>query len=254
MKAFFTLIFFVALSLEVFAWGPTGHRVTGYIAEQHLSTKAKKKLRELLGQESLAIASNWMDNVRSDSSYDYMEDWHWVTIENGQTYDQSKKNKNGDVIMTLERVISELKSGKLDRKKEIEALKVLIHLVGDIHQPLHVGCCNDSGGNKVELKYFRGSSNLHRVWDSEMIDGTKLSYTELGQALGKPDAAVIKKWQSASVRDWATESMSYRTEVYDIGKGNLSYAYPYQHLPLVEQRMLQAGVRIAGVLNDIYGK
>lgn len=211
-------------------------------------------MRALLGDKSLAMLATWMDDVRSDSTYDHMTDWHWVTIETGETYDQAKKNKNGDVIMTLERVISELKSGTLDRNKQIEAIKILIHLVGDIHQPLHVGCCDDSGGNRVRLKWFGSDANLHSIWDSNMIDGTKLSYTELAVSLGTPDKSLIQQWQSARVRDWATESMSYRTQVYNTGKGSLGYVYAYQNLPTVNQRLLQAGVRLAGVLNEIYGR
>jgi hypothetical protein len=224
------------------------------IATNHLNKKAKKKMQELLGQESLAMAATWMDDIRSDSTYDYASDFHWVTVETGQTYDQAKKNTNGDVIMTIERLITELKSGKLDRVTEIQNLKFLVHLVGDIHQPLHVGCCDDSGGNKVQVKWFGGNSNLHRVWDSDIIDGTKLSYTELAQSLGTPDAATIKRLQDGTVRDWANESMVHRPGVYDIGKGNLGYDYSYRNLPLVRERLLAAGVRLAGVINDIYGK
>ncbi len=254
MKRFF-LVLLCSISIgNVFGWGVTGHRATGLIAEQHLSAKAKKRIQQLLGQESLAMASTWMDEIRSDSTYNYTTDWHWVTIEAGQTYDKSKKNPNGDVIMTLERIVAELKTHKLDRKKEIEYLKMLVHLVGDIHQPLHVGCCDDQGGNKVKVKWFHNDSNLHTVWDSNMIDDTKLSYTELAMSLGKPDAVTVAAWQKTSVREWATESMSYRKQVYDIGDGNLSYKYSYKYLGTAKDRVLKAGVRLAGVLNQIYGK
>lgn len=254
MRRVFTVVLTVAFVCQSYGWGATGHRVTGMIANNYLNKKAKKKIETLLGQESLAMASTWMDDIRSDSTYDYTADFHWVTIENGQTYDQSPKNKNGDVIMTIERLITELKSGKLDRNTEIQELKFLVHLVGDIHQPLHVGCCNDQGGNKVPVKWFGGNSNLHRVWDSDIIDGTRLSYTEFAESLGRPDEATIKKYQSGTVRDWANEAMSYRERVYDIGNGNLGYKYSYQNLPLIRERLLAAGIRLAGVLNDIYGK
>lgn len=254
MRRFFTFFLIVAFVCQSYGWGATGHRVTGMIAESYLNKKAKKKIESLLGQESLAMASTWMDDIRSDSTYDYASDFHWVTVETGQTYDQSKKNSHGDVIMTIERMINELKSGKLDRNTEIQNLKFLIHLIGDIHQPLHVGCCDDQGGNKVQVKWFGGNSNLHRVWDSDIIDGTKLSYTELAQSLGRADEATIKRYQSSSVRDWANEAMTYRKKVYDIGKGNLGYEYSYKNLPLIRERLLAAGIRIAGVLNDIYGK
>lgn len=254
MKSLLIIALVLLTVVDSLAWGATGHRAVGWVAQQHLNAKAKKKLTALLSGESLAMASTWMDDVRSDSSYRYMTDWHWVTVETGQTYDQSKKNPKGDVIMTLERIISELKSKKLDKKKEIEAIKILIHLVGDIHQPLHVGCCDDQGGNQVRLKWFREDSNLHRVWDSDMVDGSKLSYTELGQSLGTPDKATVKRLQAATVRDWAKESMNHRDQVYKGAKGNLGYEYTYNNFSLVEKRLLEAGVRLAGILNSIYGK
>ncbi|MBK5278367.1 MAG: S1/P1 nuclease [Bacteroidia bacterium] len=254
MKRYILVLLCSTCTFQLFGWGVTGHRATGLIAEQHLSAKARKKIQELLGQESLAMASTWMDEIRSDSTYNYATDWHWVTIEAGQTYDQSRKNPNGDVIMTIERIVVELKTHKLDRMKEVEYLKMLVHLVGDIHQPLHVGCCDDQGGNKVKVKWFRGDSNLHRVWDSDMIDDTKLSFTELAVALGKPDKSTVSAWQKSSVRDWANESMSNRKQVYDIGDGNLSYKYSYKYLGLAKDRILQAGVRLAGLLNQVYGK
>jgi hypothetical protein len=235
-------------------WGPTGHRATGWIAEKYLNKKAKKAVRELLGSQSLAMVSTWMDEVRSDSTYDYMEDWHWVTIPFGTTYEQTTKNPNGDIIATIERVVTELKSGKMPREEEIKRIKILVHLVGDIHQPLHVGGRDDKGGNDVKVSWFRNESNLHRVWDSEMIDDTRLSYTELAQSLDQPSENQLKTWQKATVRDWAKESQSYEKQVYDIGNGRLGYRYSYLHFHIVRYRLLQAGVRLAGILNDIYGK
>src|SRR5688572_28544550 len=98
------LLFFLALcilSLSVFGWGSTGHRATGQVAEKYLSKNARKQLDRILNGQSLAMASTWMDEIRSDSTYDYTADWHWVTIQNGETYDQSTKNPKGDVIQTL---------------------------------------------------------------------------------------------------------------------------------------------------------
>src|SRR6185503_10350299 len=109
-------------SVSSFAWGPTGHRATGFIANKYLNKKTRLALDRILKGQSLAIASTWMDEVRSDSTYDYMTDWHWVTIPEGQTYDQSVKNPKGDIIQTLERIIAELKSKKLT--EEEQALRI----------------------------------------------------------------------------------------------------------------------------------
>jgi hypothetical protein len=93
MKKTLTSLFLVlCFCVSSSAWGPTGHRATGHIANKYLNTKARKNLERILKGQSLAIASTWMDEVRSDSTFDYMTDWHWVTIPDGQTYDQTTKN------------------------------------------------------------------------------------------------------------------------------------------------------------------
>lgn len=253
MKKAFICSMFLLVTLSAFGWGATGHRATGYIADQYLSKKARKALEKILQGQSLAMASTWMDEIRSDSTYNYTADWHWVTVQDGQTYEQSIKNPKGDVIGTLEKIIAELKSHTLSPKEEAERIKMLIHLVGDIHQPLHVGGGNDRGGNDVKIMWFRVDSNLHRLWDSDMIDDTKLSYTELAQSLDKPTATQLSTWQKASVRDWASESMGFRKQVYDYGQGKLGYQYSYKYFSIVRERLLQAGVRLAGILNEIYG-
>jgi hypothetical protein len=254
MKKILLIGIFSFLTLGASAWGVTGHRVTGWIAEHYLNKNAKKQLDRILHGQSLAIASTWMDEIRSDSLYDYTADWHWVTIQDGETYSQSIKNKNGDVVQTIERIIADLKAKKLNAKDEQEAVKMLIHLIGDIHQPLHVGGGNDRGGNDVKVTWFKTDSNLHRVWDSDMIDDTRLSYTEFAQSLALPDATRLAAIQKSKVNDWVVESMSYRKQVYDYGNGKLGYQYAYRNMSLVRDRLLLAGIRIASVLNDIYGK
>jgi hypothetical protein len=253
MNKLTSIILLTLASFHVFAWGPTGHRVTGHIAEKYLTKKARKAVRQILGGQSLAMVSTWMDEVRSDTAYDYMADWHWVTIPDGMTYDQAEKNPKGDVIQTLERLIAELKSRKLSPRQEQECLKILVHLVGDIHQPLHVGRGDDRGGNDIKVMWFRTDSNLHRVWDSDMIDDTRLSYTELAESLLPPADSVRNAWQKNSVRDWAYESMRYRKQVYNTGNNRLGYSYSYQYFHIVRERLLQAGIRLAGILNEIYG-
>jgi hypothetical protein len=254
MKRCVLVLFATLLMVNAFGWGVTGHRATGLIAQHYLNAKAKKRINQILGQESLAMVSTWMDEIRSDSTYNYTTDWHWTTIPDGGRYEDVESNPDGKVVMMIEKFTNELRSGKLTKKQEVEYLKMLIHMVGDIHQPLHVGRPGDRGGNDVKVKWFKSDSNLHRVWDSEMIDDTKLSYTELAESLGKPDSETIKKWQASSVREWTVESMNCRPQVYDIGNGNLGYLYTYKYLSVARGRMLQAGVRIAGLLNQIYGK
>jgi len=253
MKKTSLFIFLIGFAFNAFGWGATGHRAVGYVADQHLSKKARLAIEKILRGQSLAMAGTWMDDIKSDSLYDNTHDWHWVTIQNGETYEQSVKNQKGDLVMTLERLIAELKSKKLSSKQEAEHLKMIVHLIGDIHQPLHVGFGTDQGGNQVKLTWFGTNSNLHRVWDSDMIDGSKLSYTELANAWPKADATRIKTLQQASVRDMAKEAMTFRKQVYAYGDGKLGYDYNYQNFNTVLEQIQKAGIRLAGVLNQIYG-
>ncbi|ARS35492.1 S1/P1 nuclease [Pontibacter actiniarum] len=249
-------VFFLCLLLtsQAFAWGQNGHRAVGLVAEQHLSKKAKKKILKLLEENTLAEVSVWMDDIKSDHAYDHTHDWHWVTIPDGKSYEETEKNPHGDVIGKIEEVSKALKAGNLTKEQEQEYVKFLVHLVGDIHQPMHVGGYDDQGGNAVKVQWFYQPSNLHRVWDSDMIDSKNLSFTEVVRFLGEPNKEQVKQWQSASVRDWAKESMSYREQMYDLPEDKkLSYRYAYENYDLVEQRLLQAGIRLAGLLNEIYG-
>lgn len=253
MKTLLRIAFILLITGQAFGWGPTGHRAMGLIAERNLSKKAKKEIDRILGGESMAMTSTWMDEIRSDTTFRYSYDWHWVTIPDGQTYEQAEKNPKGDVIEAIERIIAELKSGKFSGKEETIRLKMLVHLIGDIHQPLHVGLGPDRGGNNVKVMWFRADSNLHRVWDSDMIDDKNLSYTELATWVGQPGATDLAKWQKSSVREWAKESISYRKQVYDYGDGKVGYEYSYKYFDIVKLRLQQSGVRLAAILNEIYG-
>lgn len=238
-----------------YGWGKTGHRVVGQIAANHLNKKAAKKVKAILGNESLAIVGNYMDFIRADKQYNYMTPWHYCTIPDGQTYDQAGTPEEGDVIATIQRLVRELKSKKFTDFDEAFALKCLVHLVGDIHQPLHVGNGTDRGGNDVKLTYMWEDSNLHRVWDSGMINFEQLSYTEYTQSIDFATESQITEWQAATVVDWAYESVALRSQVYDIPENKkLSYRYSFDNIATVNQRLLQAGVRLAGILNDIYGE
>lgn len=248
------IIITVFASLNVVGWGVTGHRTIGHIAEQHLSKKTKKELARVLKRESLAIVTTWMDEVRSDKAYNHTHSWHYATIPDGQTYETCEKSDKGDIIETIERLTSALKKGGLDAKTETEHVKMIAHLIGDIHMPLHVGNGTDKGGNDFKLKYFWKDTNLHSVWDSKIIDGKQLSYTELANSINTLSKEEVEKLQNSTVRDWANESITLRDACYEMDeKKSVNYKYDYKHWPTVQRRLLEAGVRLAGVLNEIYG-
>ena len=249
------ILFIVALfiSFNAISWGLTGHRVVGEIAQKHLTGKSKKEIKRVLGHQSLAHSANWMDFVKSDSTYDHMKPWHYCTIPDGKTYAKAGTPEEKDIIWAINDFTDQLKSDTLTLEEERFALRVLIHLVGDIHQPLHVGNGKDRGGNDVKIKFFWQNSNLHRVWDSGMIDGEKLSYTEWAKFLDHSEKGEIERLQNSTPLDWANESKAMRSSVYDTKEAsNLTYNYVFEHKAEVHKRLKEAGIRLAGLLNEIY--
>ncbi len=239
---------------EARRWGQIGHRTTGHIATQLLTDTAAEHVHRVLNGNSLAEVSTWMDEIRSDRDFRYMSPWHYCTIPEGMTYEEAGTPEEGDIIWAIDKMITELKSGELSEEQEAISLKVLVHLVGDLHQPLHVGNGTDRGGNDARVQWFGDNSNLHRVWDSNMIDGKQLSFTELADFIDDQlTEETVAEWQSTTVLEWAYESQALLPEVYDYPEnGRLGYEYSFLNFETVELRLLQAGVRLAGIINDIY--
>jgi hypothetical protein len=259
---FFTILIFLTIHISVVNakdvkpyWGDTGHRVIGYIADKHLSKKARRMVKQILGNESLAMSSTWADFIKSDSILNAQTSaWHYVNIPDGQTYEQMQKSPQGDVIEATDRMIRDLKDPNLSIEKKRFALRFLVHLIGDLHQPLHTGRAEDLGGNRIRVRWFGRDSNLHRVWDSDLIDHLNLSYTELAEAINFPTQEQIRQWQSTDHRTWVEESRILAQKVYDSAKNNdnLGYRYAYDFDEDLKLKLLQGGVRLAGLLNKIF--
>lgn len=259
MKYFLNTILFVfvlSLSPYLSAWGLLGHRVVGEVASHHLTPKAQKQITKILGHHTLAEVSNFMDDIKSDNieRYDTLNAYHYVSIPDGLTYGESNINPKGDAIVGMNTAIRLLKSADLSLEDQQFYLKLLVHIVGDLHQPLHVGRVDDRGGNTIKVSWFGENSNLHRVWDSDIINGKLYSYTELTKIINHPTPAQINEWQSATIDDWVSECQALRPYIYDFEEGRYwEYKYMYVNWPIMKQQLLKGGVRLAGILNDIYG-
>ena len=250
------LVFSILLvSPKAFSWGKTGHRVVAEIAERNLDPAAKKGIKELLDGDDLARVANYPDEIRSDRKYDYTGSWHYTSIPTGKTYFDQKRNKDGDIIDALFRMDEILKDPKKSKEDKAFALKFMVHLVGDLHQPLHVGIAEDRGGNNVRVRWFKTESNLHTIWDENVIDFQQLSYTEYTAFLNRYTKDEMKEFTRGNFLDWAKESQDLRSAVYDTGGSeNLSYEYQYKTKPVIEERIRKAGVRLASVLNNVFNK
>lgn len=236
----------------VMAWGQTGHRAIAQVAMNHLDKKAKKELFKIMGHESLVEASTWMDDIKSDSSWDFARTWHYVTIPDGETYQTAAKEERGDAVEAIERMKQIIKDESKSRKERRDAVAMLVHLVGDIHQPLHVGNGTDKGGNDVKIKWFYDRSNLHRIWDSEMIDSKQFSYSELAKLVDHPHEVELDNIDNTDINIWIKEAMDLRPQVYDLtNEEYLSYEYMYKNWDTVKERIEKAGRRLAAVLNEV---
>lgn len=254
------LVFSMVLTLSVFIghakpyWGATGHRTVGEIAEQHLSRKAKRAIENILGGEGLAFVSTYGDEIKSDKKYDKYYTQHYVNFEFGQTYEESEKEERGDLVMGIENCIKILKDPNSSDEDKVFYLKFLVHLIGDLHQPLHVGRAEDKGGNDIKVLWHYKKSNLHRVWDSDIIESWNMSYKELTENAKKLSKEQVKFIQQGSLLDWTYESQELAKKVYASAKldDKLGYRYSYEFFPIVRDQLQKGGIRLAKVLNDIF--
>ena len=256
MRILFFLAFFISITCHGnLIWSKTGHRVTGHIAEKHLTRKAKRAINDLLDGHSLAFASTFADEIKADRSFSKYSAWHYVNYPMDIRYEDSEKSKYGDVVMGIETCKHIISDKNSSREDKVFHLKMLIHLIGDLHQPMHAGKGDDRGGNDIQLQWFDEGTNLHRVWDSNLINSYGMTYYELGDEL---EESVDKKKkleiQAGSLYDWVHESHQKAVEVYasvEVGE-KLRYQYGYKYNKLLFEQLQKGGFRLAKVLNEIF--
>lgn len=276
----------LTLPSSALAWGATGHRVVAEIAQRHLTPAAQAKVSSILNGRTLADAANWPDELRSDPRFDKYKLLHFATVKDGLTsYRDSEKARCGDVVVAIDAFTAFLRTGSREslftvkalsdksdgtgpsacNPRETEpitpemALSFLVHLIGDLHQPLHVGG-TDLGGNKVSVSWMdRWKSNLHSVWDDEMVDYERLDYTQYARFLDRASEADANRWMSGDTISYADEAVAMRSQLYvfpdDSGKPAvhlISYKYVGAQRVRMRQQLLKGGLRLAGVINSVF--
>lgn len=258
MSRFFLSISLILASLSAFAWSQKGHDTTAAIAERHLSCKAKATIDSILDGRSIIYWSNWLDNASHTPEYAYTKTWHYKNIDADQSWENAPVNPNGDIVTAINEQVGLLKKhSSLDRTQSRLALIILVHLMGDLHQPMHLGHASDLGGNRWNVKYFGRNIPLHTVWDSNLVEsGHKWSYTEYADQIDRLSPEQVDTIVAGTPDDWGRETFDICTDVYNQTPvdANLSYDYVAQWTPVVETQILRAGRRLASILNSIFGE
>jgi S1/P1 Nuclease len=245
----------LSLSAPAHAWGPVGHRIAGAIADENLSGVARANVRVLLGSEDLAEAATWPDDQKSNPAPFWQKQasaWHYVTVRQGDDYKASDAPVKGDAMTALTRFTATLRDPKASMDDKRLALRFIVHIIGDLHQPLHAGGGDDRGGNDFKVTWFGKASNLHSVWDTGMIEQRALSYSEYAGWLSRsitPEQTIA--WTVPTPSVWIHESIALRKTIYPTDT-NLLWDYAYQHRVELDDRLKRAGIRIAAYLNQIY--
>lgn len=253
-----TLFFALCLWLlpgPLAAWGGQGHRLIAALAESRLEPEVRTRVRAMLDGQSLAAVSNWADDLIDTAACSHTEAWHFINIADGETLETSRRSARGDLVSAIERFEDQLRDPRSTDDERRWALKYLIHLIGDIHQPLHVGRLEDRGGNDVLVEWFGESTNLHLVWDVYLIGASGLEAADLASFVARQDATELARWEGGAVGEWVRESLHYRTLPYRFeAPPRLGEAYLDSNLPTIRLRLAQAGVRLAAFLDRSFSE
>lgn len=278
------LVVFLVLTSALLPWGLRGHRIVAHIAQNHLNTEALKQITIILDHEPLSRIANEVDGYRAYAHWKCASPLHYASVEDKETYLDSEISSKGDIVQALVYFEGQLRDKTTPAREKMNALKWLVHLIGDIHQPLHVGRSCDRGGNSVETDWLESKTNLHKVWDSQFINYEELSYSEYAQYLDHAESKILDSWTKSTYLDWVKEAQDLRTQVYTCwGRDGccanpkrgckiestvfdacsektpdvqpiLGYTYIEKNRDMLNRQLLKAGLRLAAVLNRIYAE
>ena len=235
-------------------FGPDGHRIAGLVAEAYLCEQARVEIGRLGEGDGLAELGLWADRIRTQARWDDSGPWHYVNIADGDSFDDYRSPPEGDALWAIANFRARLRSENLTGAERSEALKFLVHFVVDLHQPLHVGRRTDRGGTTTEIFLGDRPTSLHRFWDTDAIRDAGMPVADYARNIMPMASLLAAGHRPSPPRQWAAEGLSLRTVVYgfDAETGRLDEGYLQIAGDLVQLRLIQAGLRLADELNDVF--
>lgn len=254
------LIVALALSFTIalISWGVAGHRTVAAVAEKHLLPNVSKVVSVYLEGQQMTDVSSWADEVRDEPAYKHTASWHFLNLPLGLSHDEFIKYVKGlnneNIYTAILKSEKTLKDNSADIRTRQDALKFLIHFIGDAHQPMHISRKEDKGGNTIQVRFDGKGTNLHSLWDSKLIEHEHLGDADLTNACDKAIFDEIAKWQADAPIEWLWESYEISSQLYAEAEKSkdIDEAYYNKWIPVIHKRINQAGARLAGELNRIF--
>lgn len=266
-----TLIFIAScMASHSWAWGPTGHRIIAQVAYHYMSARTIHKIDAELGAHGMVYWAAWPDEIRSDNSiYPTSYDWHYQDMPAGMTDEQviaaitDYPRQGGQLWRTMDTLTAQLMNVCRMRHPQDsvlyvngeqltyhDALVFLIHLTGDNLCPMHMAPEEDKGGNKLVMYWFGRQTNLHKVWDEDLIRARELSYTEYAQML----IDRYGDWKPDKSRQEYIPELYHTTQSIYAGydAGMMTYRYIWTWRDTCDRWLYIAGRILAQTLNELY--
>lgn len=246
----FFLICWIFTIEPVLAWNSQGHKLIVKIAKSQLDKEVIEWVDYYLKGMSWEVASAWMDMVKGDPRHAAMKPWHFIYLDKDKTY---VKTKEPNAVNQIEFCVSLLKNRNLiEMDKVNEQLRILFHLIGDIHQPLNCGYPGDKGGADTPVKFLDRQSNLYKVWDADILEEKKTDLWACSKILlnlSKKERFMIEK---IDVTGWVKDSRTLLPAIYNFKNGIVDAAYIEQNNAVICRQLVKGGLRLASVLNQIF--
>ncbi len=251
LKRFLTLTFIFTFAFQLMAFDVIGHKIVADIAYANLNPCARKKVNKLLGKRGIVAYASWADAIKSDSKYAYSYGWHFQNLDESMSKQElehliANPKLDGEFLFFALDSLTNLKN----LKKNEDAVKFIVHIVGDMFQPLHMGRLVDRGGNDIQVMWFGKKIRLHQLWDNQILQGERYSYSEYSEYLQNKYRKQRKEIKNKNLSDliWTSFQLSNRIYAYDYNNIN-PYDYIYEFTDAIDLQLYTAGIQLAKILN-----